>query len=81
MASPAVLTTGPSPNLGQLVAQRAAPARWFSCLADGELLLAQQKLISKVRDGAKVTKKYDVPTTPHRRAERHKEVSTPDRPS
>ena len=34
--------------------------------------LAQQKLISKVRDGAKVTKKYDVPTSPHRRAERHK---------
>ena len=29
----------------------------------------QQKLISKVRDGAKVTKKYDQPTTPHRRAE------------
>jgi hypothetical protein len=28
--------------------------------------LAQQKLISKVRDGAKVTKKYDVPTTPSR---------------
>src|SRR5665648_81211 len=41
--------------------------------------LAQQKLISKVRDGAKVTKKYDVPTTPHRRAERHKEVSTQDK--
>lgn len=31
----------------------------------------QQKLISKVRDGAKVTKKYDTATTPHRRAERH----------
>jgi hypothetical protein len=41
--------------------------------------LAQQKLISKVRDGAKVTKKYDVPTTPHRRAERHKTVSTQDK--
>jgi len=41
--------------------------------------LAQQKLISKVRDGAKVTKKYDVPTTPHRRAERHKEVSAQDK--
>ncbi|HZK36445.1 MAG TPA: hypothetical protein VFC57_05780, partial [Aeromicrobium sp.] len=41
--------------------------------------LAQQKLIFKVRDGAKVTKKYDVPTTPHRRAERHKEVSTQDK--
>ena len=41
--------------------------------------LAQQKLISKVRDGAKVTKKYDVPTTPHRGAERHKEVSAQDK--
>jgi hypothetical protein len=41
--------------------------------------LPQQKLISKVRDGAKVTKKYDVPTTPHRRAERHVAVSTQDK--
>ncbi|MGI8626391.1 MAG: integrase catalytic domain-containing protein, partial [Geodermatophilaceae bacterium] len=37
--------------------------------------LPQQKLISKVRDGAKVTKKYDLPTTPHRRAEQHKSVT------
>ena len=28
----------------------------------------QQKLVSKVRVGAKVTKKYDKATTPHRRA-------------
>lgn len=41
--------------------------------------LAQQKLVSKVRDGAKVTKKYDLPTTPHRRAERHKAVSAEDK--
>jgi len=41
--------------------------------------LAQQKLISKVRDGAKVTKKYDVPTTPHRRAGRHDAVTTQDK--
>jgi hypothetical protein len=41
--------------------------------------LPQQKLISKVRDGAKITKKYDVPTTPHRRAERHVAVSTEDK--
>jgi hypothetical protein len=41
--------------------------------------LAQQKLVSKVRDGAKVTKKYDVPTTPHRRAERHDTVTTQDK--
>jgi len=41
--------------------------------------LAQQKLISKVRNGAKVTKKYDIPTTPHRRSERHKTVSAQDK--
>ncbi len=41
--------------------------------------LPQQKLISKVRDGAKITKKYDVPTTPHHRAERHAVVSTEDK--
>ena len=35
----------------------------------------QQKLISKVRTGAKVSKKYDIATTPHRRAERHDTVS------
>lgn len=35
----------------------------------------QQKLISKVRVGAKVTKKYDVATTPHRRANAHPAVS------
>ena len=35
----------------------------------------QQKLISKVRVGAKVAKKYDKTTTPHRRAERHNSVS------
>lgn len=37
--------------------------------------LAQQKLVSKVRNGAKVTKKYDKATTPHRRADRHVAVS------
>lgn len=36
----------------------------------------QQKLISKVRNGAKVTKKYDVATTPCRRAEAHESVTT-----
>ena len=39
----------------------------------------QQKLISKVRDGAKVTKKYDTATTPHRRAEHHQTVSAQDK--
>ena len=41
--------------------------------------LAQQKLVSKIRDGAKVTKTYDRPTTPHRRAERHPEVAAEDK--
>src|SRR5665811_1084433 len=41
--------------------------------------LPQQKLISKVRDGAKVTKKYDKATTPHRRAERHDAVTVEDK--
>jgi hypothetical protein len=36
----------------------------------------QQKLVSKVRAGAKVSKKYDTATTPHRRAERHQTVTT-----
>lgn len=39
----------------------------------------QQKLISKVRDGAKVIKKYDKATTPHRRAERHEAVTIEDK--
>jgi len=41
--------------------------------------LPQQKLVSKVRDGAKVTKKYDRPTTPHRRADRHEAVTAEDK--
>ena len=40
--------------------------------------LPQQKLVSKVRVGAKVTKKYDTATTPHRRAERHEKVADKD---
>jgi hypothetical protein len=39
----------------------------------------QQKLVSKVRDGAKVSKKYDTATTPHRRAERHDNVAAEDK--
>ena len=39
----------------------------------------QQKLVSKVRDGAKVTKKYDRATTPHQRAQRHAAVSKEDK--
>ncbi|HEX7322586.1 MAG TPA: DDE-type integrase/transposase/recombinase [Mycobacterium sp.] len=39
----------------------------------------QQKLISKVRHGAKVSKKYDTATTPHHRAEAHETVSAEDK--
>jgi transposase InsO family protein len=39
----------------------------------------QQKLISRVRTGAKVSKKYDRATTPHRRAEAHSKVSDEDK--
>ena len=35
----------------------------------------QQKLVSKVRDGAKVTKKYDTATTPFRRAIDHPTIT------
>jgi hypothetical protein len=41
--------------------------------------LPQQKLICKVRDGAKVTKKYDRPATPYRRAEAHETVTEQDK--
>jgi hypothetical protein len=41
--------------------------------------LPQQKLISKVRDGAKITKNYDRPTTPHHRADRHDTVTKQDK--
>ncbi|HEY8801538.1 MAG TPA: transposase family protein [Candidatus Dormibacteraeota bacterium] len=39
----------------------------------------QQKLVSKVRDGAKVIKKYDRATTPHRRAAVHDGVGAEDK--
>ena len=39
----------------------------------------QQKLVSKVRDGAKVSKKYDTATTPHRRSEHHESVTAEDK--
>jgi hypothetical protein len=41
--------------------------------------LAQQKLVSKVRVGAKVTKTYDTATTPHRRAQAHTAVTPEDK--
>ena len=39
----------------------------------------QQKLMSKTRVGAKVSKKYDRATTPHRRAQAHSKVSDEDK--
>jgi len=41
--------------------------------------LPQPKLVAKVRDGAKITKTYDRPTTPHRRAEAHQQVNPEDK--
>ena len=41
--------------------------------------LPQQKLVAKVRDGAKVTKTYDRATTPHLRADRHRSVTSDDK--
>ncbi len=41
--------------------------------------LPQQKLISKVRDGAKLTKTYDTATPPHRRAQAHNKVTEQDK--
>jgi hypothetical protein len=40
---------------------------------------AQQKLISKVRDGAKAIKKYDRATTPHRHGAAHAGVTAEDK--
>ncbi len=48
-------------------------------VAPDELLPSPATLVSKTRDGAKVTKKYDRPTTPHQRADRHAEVSAEDK--
>jgi hypothetical protein len=41
--------------------------------------LPQQKLLAKIRDGAKVTKTYGRPTTPQRRAEQHPAVTAEDK--
>lgn len=39
----------------------------------------QQKLVSKVRDGARITKKYDRPATPATRATRHEDITAKDK--
>ncbi len=39
----------------------------------------QQKLVSKVRTGAKVSKKYDTATTPYRRAVAHETITDDDK--
>ena len=48
---------------------------WVLQSLNTNYFLPQQKLISKVRDGAKATKKYDRPATPHRRAQAHQKVT------
>ena len=52
---------------------------WLLQSSMTNFFLPQQKLISKVRDGAKVTKKYDRPTTPHHRAAAHPAVTAQDK--
>ncbi|MBC2590748.1 hypothetical protein H0B42_20200 [Rhodococcus aetherivorans] len=51
---------------------------WVLQSSLSNFLCPQEKLIPKVRDGAKVTKKYDTATTPHRRVERHDAVPAED---
>ena len=58
-------TTAELAKLNEISALEAQITNYF---------LPQQKLVSKVRDGAKVTKRHDVATTPHRRAIRHEDV-------
>ena len=76
---------GPGPRAGRLLPlrhqSRTGPAEHHLGLdaVFTNYLLPQQKLVSKVRTGAKVSKKYDAATTPHRRAERHAAVSDEDK--
>jgi hypothetical protein len=42
----------------------------------GNYFFPQQKLVYKVRDGAKITKKHDTATTPYRRAQAHLNLPT-----
>jgi len=56
--------------LNQIWALQSLMTNYFS---------AQQKLVSKVRNGAKVTKKYDPAQTPHRRSMTHTTLSEQDK--
>jgi hypothetical protein len=47
----------------------------FAALTDvGNHFYPQQKLVSKIRDGAKITKRYDTARTPYARVTAHSEV-------
>ncbi len=52
---------------------------WIRQTMVANYFLPQQKLVSKVRSGAKVSKKHDTAATPHRRAEAHRSVSAEDK--
>ena len=54
--------------------RRTRRAEGLGDRAQGGYFSPQQKLIAKVRDGAKVTKKHDVATTQYRRVEAHESV-------
>ncbi|MHB8188099.1 MAG: hypothetical protein ACYDDU_18935 [Dermatophilaceae bacterium] len=47
---------------------------WASQSMIGSHFYPQQKLVSKVREGAKITKKYDTAKTPYARVSAHLEV-------
>lgn len=51
-----------------------APSIWELDRVFTNYLLPQQKLLSKERHGAKVTKKHNAPATPHQRAIRHEAI-------
>jgi hypothetical protein len=57
----------------------ATTARHAAELALLNKICPQQTRLSKARDGAKVTKKYDKAQTPHCRAQRHEGVGAEDR--
>ena len=52
---------------------------WALDMGYTNYLLAQQKLVSKQRDGAKVTKRYDRAATPLARTMARKDISETDR--
>jgi hypothetical protein len=57
--------------------QRLLNQIWTLQSLIGNHFYPQQKLVSKVRDGAKVTKRYDTAATPYARLSAHEQVAAP----